>query len=189
MASNGSQQAGESESDLEKLEKKVADLEKSRDKITSIFWVIVVVAGIFGISGAFGLKALQSAQGELDDLKQSITNTAETYRADIRAVVKSETDVARSQVQADAAAFTTNANNSIAGFKNTLSADWGALPSGQLGDVRIRSNGSGIGVSAAGTCPKGYYVVGAQVEDEDGGGPCYRCITGVILVCRPLAVN
>jgi len=51
------------------LDERVARIEK-------IFWVVAVLAVIFGISGAWGLNALKNANLTLDDIKYIIPHQA-----------------------------------------------------------------------------------------------------------------
>ena len=50
----------------------VEDLQKRVTKLENKFWVAVVVAGIFGFSGAFGFSQLHEAQKVLESLRDGI---------------------------------------------------------------------------------------------------------------------
>lgn len=76
---------------LETLDQRIQALENR-------FWVAVVVAAIFGISGAWGFTQLHEAQKQLDELKDGIGKVTRARDAAIQDIKTLAPDIARQAV-------------------------------------------------------------------------------------------
>lgn len=60
------------------------------------------------------------------------------------------------------------------------------------GDEQINGPNAGGGNktwTATSACPDGYFVAGVTGQDQDGGDPCYNCMTNFNVICRPIVSN
>ncbi|MBO9490444.1 hypothetical protein J7384_08725 [Endozoicomonas sp. G2_1] len=57
---------------MDEHKERIEKLEKQIEKLKSIAWVVVIVAGIFGISGGWGITAILSVKQNIDELKQEV---------------------------------------------------------------------------------------------------------------------
>lgn len=165
---------------IEDLKIKVAELDKSVQRIQNIAWVIAAVAAIFGLGGAFGIATLSGAKAELSQLKTNIRDVDQTIS---RAISKRENEAAE-RLNETSKQLRQQVIVSVQENNDKLSKWGGASP--QAESEKDVAFGGVSGRSDVKYCPDGQYVVGMQVIDSDSGKFCVSCINGVRFICRPI---
>ncbi|HRY14730.1 MAG: hypothetical protein KDJ31_06240 [Candidatus Competibacteraceae bacterium] len=161
---------------IERLEK----LEGDNRKIKNIAWIIAIVAGIFGVGGAFGLSALTSAKGEIRQLNIDIDSISGKLKTEVNEIINSTKKSFDKIADEKAKAIVSAVENNNKNLSDKL-ATWG--PTTEIRKVVWKGRNGSSEYSA---CPDGSYVSEIRVIDEDGGSACVSCINGVEFKCRPL---
>jgi uncharacterized phage infection (PIP) family protein YhgE len=165
---------------VEALKVKVAELDKSVQRLQNIAGVIAAVAAIFGIGGAFGVTAFSGAKEQLSQLQTEIGDVDQTVS---RAVSQREKEAAErlnetaKQLRQQLLVLLQESNDKL--------SKWGRA-SPQVESEKDVAFGGQSGRSDVKYCPDGQYVVGMQVIDSDTGRFCVSCINGVRFICRPI---
>ena len=79
-----------------------------------------------------------------------------------------------------------NLQANTASILNTNVNNLKSWPAGLIMTTSYAGFGGNVGESEQMMCQDGYYAVGVQVLNEDGGKFCTSCISKVRLICRPL---
>lgn len=171
-------------------EKEISNLQKKVSRIENIFWVIAVVAAIFGISGAYGLRLLSKANSEIQALQTKVVHFADT----VRKYQEKSTEVIRSAEREATAAI---ASQERASTKAVLEAGTPSLAilKGRLDHLGIKiSNIRTLGCAnpSSGTtstcrCDENEIMVAVQHHDIKSDGVDAEKVVGILCAQLKLA--
>lgn len=94
---------GQNTAEIGKIQSKVETISTAVQRHSAYFLAAVIVAAVFGISGAFGWRLLQNAKAEIDLLTgqvDSLSTTISEYEATIAELVESSKSELRAEADA-----------------------------------------------------------------------------------------
>jgi len=118
---------------IDELKKRLGEAEKKIQLFDKIMWVVAALALIFGLTGAFGARALSSAKQEITELQTDLATLQETLSS------------WKQEVEKGVGALKNQEQESLAAMQrkhDSFLRRWSAIPKQSIEDVRKQESSS-----------------------------------------------